>query len=121
MRRPDTQKPPVRLAGAIVFAIASFVLPSCVISDDGCFVTTIAARFDDDGLEVYIELGRPVRLPLDEDDALYIMQASSCACTGPLTLNGDYWEYSGDAQGTPCSLRIHVYTGALACSSGTPP
>jgi hypothetical protein len=98
----------VVLAGAISLA-------SCVFTDYDDLSTSIVVRFDEDGLTAVISLERPVRLPLDEDDALYIMSQCSCACRGDLTRVHDYWQYPEYPDSSGCVIRIHVYTGDVEC------
>ncbi|HPC47095.1 MAG TPA: hypothetical protein PLW83_03550 [Deltaproteobacteria bacterium] len=106
----------VPLPGAAV--IAALIAASCVITDDGCLVTQVAIRFDDSGMEASITLGRPVRLPLDETDAAYIMESCACTCRGSLVRVGDYWQYPEEAGTEACLVRIHVATGAVECFPG---
>lgn len=100
---------------AVAFAL---MLASCVFMDEDDFFTSIVIRFDSDGLSVAISLERPVRLPLDEDDATFIMEQSGCACRGELTLVGDYWQYPDRIDAGNCFIRINIYTGDIDCYSG---
>lgn len=102
----------------VIAALAApFVIGSCVISGNDDLSTSIVVRFDDDGLTAVISLGRPVSLPLDEDDAYYIMSQCSCACRGDLVRVHDYWQYPEYPDGYGCFIRIHVYTGDVECFS----
>jgi hypothetical protein len=91
------------------------VLASCEVTDYTDLSTSAVIRFDEDGLTTVISLDRPVRLPLDEDDALYIMEHCSCGCQGELTLVGEYWQYPAAQHSSGCFIRIHVYTGDVDC------
>ncbi len=91
------------------------VLASCEITDYNDLSTSVVIRFDEDGLTMVISLDRPVRLPLDKDDALYIMAHCSCGCQGDLTLVGEYWQYPASLLSSGCLIRIHVYTGDVDC------
>ncbi|HPI93438.1 MAG TPA: hypothetical protein PLT09_03670 [Deltaproteobacteria bacterium] len=102
----------------VIAAVAApFFLGSCVISGTDGLCTSIVVRFDDDGLTAVISLGRPVSLPLDEDDAYYIMNQCSCACRGDLVRVHDYWQYPEYPDSYGCFIRIHVYTGDVECFS----
>ncbi len=96
-------------------AVAALIACSCVIGDDECLSTSVWVHFGRDGLSVFVSLDHPVRLPLDEDDALYVMSMSSCPCRGELVRVGDYWQYPEDGQGSGCSIRINVWTGEVEC------
>jgi hypothetical protein len=52
-----------------------------------------------------------VTLPVDEDDATFIMMECGCACQGDLELVDDYWQYHGQG----CSIRIEVSMGDVKC------
>lgn len=96
----------------------ALLVGSCVITGDEDLCTSIAFRFDGDGFTAVIGLDRPVRLPLDEDDAYYVMDQCPCSCKGDLVRVDDYWQYHEHLDGHGCFLRIHVYTGDVECSSG---
>ncbi len=105
---------------AWLVAVAFFVfmaLGSCVITDSDDLSTSIVVRFDKDGFTAVISLERPVRLPLDEDDARYVMTHCSCTCRGDLVRVRDYWQYPEYPDSYGCSIRIHVYTGDVECFS----
>lgn len=95
--------------------LASCALCGCVITDDGC-CTVVEVLYNEGGLQVHVTLGRPVDLPLDEDDATYIMVTCPCPCRGELTRVGDYWQYPGHDTDEGCLIRIHVLTGEVECS-----
>jgi hypothetical protein len=102
-----------------VLALAMpIMLASCVITDDGYSSTSFVIRYDENGLSVFIRLGQPVMLPLDEDDARYIMENSGCVCQGDLTLQGDYWQYPSEIDPHACFIRINRNTGDIDCFSG---
>ena len=101
---------------AAVLALALF-LGSCVITDSDDLSTSIVVRFDEHGFTAVISLDRPVRLPLDEDDAYYIMTHCSCTCRGDLVRVDDYWQYPEYPDSYGCFIRIHVYTGDVECFS----
>ncbi len=93
-----------------------FLVPaSCVITDSDDLSTSIVVRFDEDGFTAVIGLERPVRLPLNEDDAYYVMHHCSCTCRGDLVRLGDYWQYPEYPDGYGCFIRIHVHTGDVDC------
>lgn len=92
-------------------------LGSCVITDTDGLSTSIVVRFDEDGFTAVISLDRPVRLPLDEDDAYYVMTHCSCTCRGDLVRVNDYWQYPEYPDSYGCFIRIHVYTGDVECFS----
>lgn len=101
-------------------AVALFVLlllGSCVITDTDDLSTSIVVRFDEDGFTAVISLDRPVRLPLDEDDAYYVMTHCSCTCRGDLVRVHDYWQYPEYPDSHGCFIRIHIYTGDVECFS----
>ena len=109
----------LRSGSTLFLAAAALFLPmalgSCVITDSDDLSTSIVVRFDGDGFTAVISLERPVRLPLDEDDAYYVMNHCSCACNGDLVRVRDYWQYP-EYPGSPgCFIRIHVYTGDVEC------
>jgi hypothetical protein len=95
--------------------VVFLVLASCEVTDYNDLSTSVVIRFDEDGLTAVISLDRPVRLPLDEDDALYIMAHCSCGCQGELTLVDGYWQYPAYQDGSGCFIRIHIYTGDVDC------
>jgi hypothetical protein len=105
----------LRTALAVVVGL---MLASCVFTDEDDYYTSFVIRFDSDGLSVYISLDHPVRLPLDEEDAAYIMEQSGCACRGELTLVGDYWQYPPRIDADECFIRINMHTGDIDCYSG---
>ncbi|HQI80197.1 MAG TPA: hypothetical protein PLR71_01450 [Deltaproteobacteria bacterium] len=102
------------LARAVALGLF-LVLVSCEITDYNDLSTSVVIRFDEDGLTTVISLDRPVRLPLDEDDALYIMAHCSCGCQGELVLVGEYWQYPAREHSSGCLIRIHIYTGDVDC------
>ena len=91
--------------------VALILLSSCIFWDSDDLYTTAWINFDEDGLTVQINLSRPVTLPVDEDDATFIMMECGCACQGDLELADDYWQYHGQG----CSIRIEVSTGDVKC------
>jgi hypothetical protein len=94
------------------------ILAACVITDSDELATSVVIRFDEHGLSLVISLDRPVWLPIDEDDAYYIMQSSECACQGQLSLVGKYWQYPENPVPGDCIIRINIYTGDVDCFSG---
>ena len=102
-----------------VLALAvPIILASCVFSDDNNASTSVVIRYDGNGVTVVINLNNPVRLPLDKDDAAFIMEQSGCGCEGALTLVGDYWQYPAQRGAHGCFIRINIYTGDVDCLSG---
>ena len=102
-----------------VLALAVIIiLASCVFSDDDYASTSIVIMYDGNGVTVVINLNSPVRLPLDKDDAAFIMEQSACACQGELTRVGDYWQYPAQRGTHGCFIRINIYTGDVDCLSG---
>jgi hypothetical protein len=65
-------------------------------------------------------LDRPVWLPIDEDDAYFIMHSSGCTCQGQLILAGDYWQYPESPGPGDCMIRISIHTGDMECSTVQP-
>jgi hypothetical protein len=102
---------------AVALAVP-IILAACVISDSDELTTSVVIRFDEHGLSIVISLDRPVWLPIDEDDAFFIMQSSECACQGRLSLVGDYWQYPEYPDPGDCIIRINIYTGDVDCFSG---
>ena len=95
-----------------------FILTACVITDSDELSTSVVIRFDGHGLSIAISLDRPVWLPIDEDDAYFIMQSSECACQGRLSLVGNYWQYPEFPGPGDCIIRINIYTGDVDCFTG---
>jgi hypothetical protein len=94
------------------------IIASCVITDDGDYSTSVVILFNENGLSVVVRLDRPVSLPIDEEDAEYIMEHSGCSCQGQLTLAGDYWQYPSELDPNACFIRINRYTGDVDCFPG---
>lgn len=94
------------------------ILAACVITDSDELYTSVVIRFDEHGFSLVIRLDSPVWLPIDEDDAYYIMLNSECACQGRLSLVGDYWQYPEYPGQGDCIIRINIYTGDVDCFSG---
>ena len=107
----------MHLLKAVALAVP-IILAACVITDSDELYTSVVIRFDEHGLSLVISLDRPVWLPIDEDDAYYIMLSSECACQGRLSLVGDYWQYPEDPGPGDCIIRINIYTGDVDCFSG---
>lgn len=101
--------------------ILSFAVPiilaSCVITDSGEFSTSVVIRFDQDGFTAVISLNHPVRLPLDKEDAEFIMAQSDCGCQGELVLVDDHWQYPAVRPAHGCFIRIDIFTGGVDCFS----
>jgi hypothetical protein len=102
---------------AVALAVP-IILAACVITDSDELTTSVVIRFDEHGFSLVIRLDSPVWLPIDEDDAYYIMQSSECTCQGRLSLVGDYWQYPEYPGQGDCIIRINIYTGDVDCFSG---
>lgn len=111
----DGRRPPPGSRTAVAALAALLLLGSCVITDDDDLYTSVVVRFDEGGFTAVISLDRQVRLPLDEDDAYYVMTQCSCTCRGDLVRVRDYWQYPAYPDGSGCSIRIHAYTGDVEC------
>ena len=116
VQHPAWQAILVRLK-VLAFAVP-IILASCVFSEDDNVSTSVVIRYDGNGVTVAINLNSPVRLPLDKDDAVFIMEQSACACQGELTHVGDYWQYPAQRGIHGCFIRINIYTGDVDCLSG---
>jgi hypothetical protein len=101
--------------------ILSFAVPiilaSCVITDSGEVSTSVVIRYDQDGFTAIISLNHSVRLPLDEEDAEFIMAQSDCGCQGELVLVDEYWQYPAVRPAHGCFIRIDIFTGDVDCFS----
>lgn len=75
---------------------------------------TVYVSFNQNGLTARISLSRPVHLPLDQDDATYIMMSSGCACIGTLELVNGWWQFQSGEPG--CTIRIEASTGNVECT-----
>jgi hypothetical protein len=104
----------MHLLKAVALAVP-IILSACVITDSDESSTSFVIRFDEHGLSIVISLERPVWLPIDEDDAYFIMQSSGCACQGQLHIVGDYWQYPESPGPGDCVIRINIYTGDVNC------
>jgi hypothetical protein len=102
---------------AVALAVP-IILASCVFTDSDELTTSVVIRFDEHGLSIVIMLDRPVWLPIDENDAYFIMQSSECSCQGRLSLVGDYWQYPEFPGPGDCIIRINIYTGDVDCFTG---
>ena len=63
----------MRWLKAVALAVP-IILAACVITDSDELSTSVVIRFDEHGLSLVIRLDSPVWLPIDEDDAYYIMR-----------------------------------------------
>ena len=102
----------------VVALAVPIILAACVITDSDELATSVVIRFDEHGLSLVIRLEHPVWLPIDEDDAYFIMQSSDCPCQGRLSLVGDYWQYPEFPEPGDCIIRINIYTGDVDCFTG---
>lgn len=91
------------------------VLGSCVITDSDEIYTSVVMCFDENGFTMVIRLEQPVLLPIDEEDAYYIMQSSDCPCQGRLSLVDGYWQYPEYPEDGDCVIRIDAYNGDVQC------
>ena len=107
------------LAWLMIMALAvPVIISSCVITDDEGLITTVVIRFDEDGFTAVISLNHPVGIPLDRQDAEFIMAQSDCGCRGELTLVGDFWQFPESPDSHGCFIRINIFTGNVECSLG---
>jgi hypothetical protein len=100
---------PRMVSGCIVAAL--MVIGSCSGSDSSW---TINISFNQNGLTTWIALSRPVQLPLDEEDAAYVMISSGCSCIGTLELVDGWWQFQSGDPG--CTIRIQASSGDVECS-----
>lgn len=98
------------IAGCIGLTMMIFMV-SCSGSDSSW---TVYISFNQNGLTTRITLSRAVQLPLDEEDATYIMTSCGCACIGTLELVDGWWQFQSGDPG--CTIRIQASTGDAECS-----
>jgi len=116
-RRTRLDLGPLSWLKALALAV-TIMLGACVIADSDDYSTSMVMCFDENGFTFMMRLESPVGLPIDKDDAYYIMESSGCPCQGRLYLVGDYWQHPEDPGPGDCMVRINVYTGDVDCFSG---
>lgn len=67
------------------------------------------------GENLVLKLSRPVNLPINENDAIFINYESGCICATNLSIEGDYWVGSCCDEYPDCSIIISIETGDVTC------
>lgn len=98
------------IRGCIGLAAMIF-MGSCSGSDSSW---TVSVSFNQNGLTTRITLSRAVQLPLDEEDAEYVMMSCGCGCIGTLEMVDGWWQFQSGDPG--CTIRIRASSGHVECS-----